>query len=384
MEMGIGGLAVPCRSGGATNALLDVSERSASGLFAYALLWVTVSAVSGAYQQSPFWVSLIGGTLFAIAALRTLVRARLPRLVKLHQRRAYLTFVVLTLVNALVWGGATAYCVGHESLQVMLTPVLLATCGIATAATAVYAIDSVLLYLYPSCLIAPSVPFLIFGYAPDHIMYGSLALILLAYVMLAGRSAHNDYWGRESHKVQLDERARELERISTTDGLTQLHNRMYFDSRFEQAWKQSFRLGKSMSVMLLDLDHFRRINDRYGHAFGDLLLQAVARVLDSAVDRSGNLIARYGGEEFIILLGNTANEGAEVVAEHLLAAIRSIKLEFGGEYVPISASIGVSSTKPISADRGYRLINDADRALYKAKQDGRDRLVVSTSAIGAH
>jgi diguanylate cyclase (GGDEF)-like protein len=218
-------------------------------------------------------------------------------------------------------------------------------------------------------------------HTPGHFLYAALAIIFTLYIVRASRVVHTDYWNALGNRKLLEDRASELEVLSVTDALTQLRNRLYFDAQFELEWKRAFRQRSALTIVLLDLDHFKRINDGYGHAFGDLCLQEASKVLAAEVSRSGDVLARYGGEEFIVLLSNTADNGAAVVAERLLQAVRSIEVKFGGERVPVTCSIGVASGIPVTADRGFRLINEADKALYQAKQSGRDRIVFASPAM---
>jgi diguanylate cyclase (GGDEF)-like protein len=212
-------------------------------------------------------------------------------------------------------------------------------------------------------------------------LFAVLTTIFAAYIARSSRVVHTDYWNALGNRRLLEERALELERISVTDALTQLRNRLFFDAQFELEWKRAFRQRTALTVVLLDLDHFKQINDTYGHAFGDLCLREVAKVLGAEVSRSGDVLARYGGEEFIVLLSNTADNGAAVVAERLLQAVRTVDVRFGGVAVPVTCSIGVASGIPVAADRGFRLINEADKALYRAKQSGRDRIVFASPSM---
>lgn len=362
-------------------ALLDTSKRAASGIFVYLVLWVAISLVSGLYGLFPGWVTVNSALLLVNALARTWLHRHLPDLVERRFRLAHNLFVALTLANALQWGLLTAVGIVDDSMQATEIPMLLASCGIAAGGTTALAINPIILYLFPTAILLPAGVALLVDRTPEHTLIAVLAGIFTLYIARSSRVVHTDYWNALGNRRLLEERARELERISVTDALTQLRNRLFFDAQFELEWKRAFRQRSALTVLLLDLDHFKQINDSYGHAFGDLCLQEVARVLSHEVSRSGDVLARYGGEEFIIMLSNTADDGAAVVAERLLQAVRDLNVRFGGERVPVTCSIGVASGIPVAADRGFRLINEADKALYRAKQAGRDRIMVASASM---
>lgn len=173
----------------------------------------------------------------------------------------------------------------------------------------------------------------------------------------------------------------ELERQSITDPLTGLFNRRYFEYQLAQELERARRRGDPLALLLLDLDHFKRINDRYGHAAGDEVLRAVAGILRGALRRL-DVCARWGGEEFAAIMPNTPPEGVAVVCQRLLRtvrnhqALRSIPLDGAAraaETVRFTASVGVAVHRPPGAAQLGDLFRRADLALYRAKRQGRDR-----------
>jgi diguanylate cyclase (GGDEF)-like protein len=175
------------------------------------------------------------------------------------------------------------------------------------------------------------------------------------------------------------ERVKELEKLLDRDYLTGLYNRRFFMDRFleETAW--SVRYKEHLSLMMLDIDHFKKINDTYGHGCGDEILKQIANALLSVL-RTEDIVARYGGEEFIILLSNTDNNGAAIAAEKLRLAVqnRDFLCEHGDIHLNVTISIGVTTYDGNVEMPPDRLIGQADNALYTAKQSGRNRVVVSS------
>jgi diguanylate cyclase (GGDEF)-like protein/PAS domain S-box-containing protein len=168
----------------------------------------------------------------------------------------------------------------------------------------------------------------------------------------------------------------ELDRLATLDGLTQVANRRRFDSYLMQEWQRLARTLQPLSLILCDVDYFKRYNDHYGHQAGDLCLQMIAQAMDKVAKRPADLVARYGGEEFAILLSQTDRAGAEQVAEALQWAIQSLALPHDTSQVSqyVTMSVGIATMLPLQHQLPDELIKRADQALYLAKEQGRDRI----------
>lgn len=166
---------------------------------------------------------------------------------------------------------------------------------------------------------------------------------------------------------------RKIESLAITDGLTKLHNRRYFQERINEEWARASRYKQVFTVIIMDIDHFKKFNDTYGHAAGDKVLKRVAKVLRGAL-RNVDVLARYGGEEFIVLLPQTPTDKGFEVAERICRAIRGTPVELGHNLpiVNVTLSLGVASY-PKDAETPEELIELADKALYKAKESGRNR-----------
>jgi diguanylate cyclase (GGDEF)-like protein len=164
----------------------------------------------------------------------------------------------------------------------------------------------------------------------------------------------------------------EARRMSLTDTLTGQYNRRYFEMQFRQTLATAVRFNRSFSVLMLDLDHFKRVNDTFGHPVGDAALVEFARRCRSVL-REVDTFARYGGEEFICLLSETDRDGAVVTAEKIREAVRASSMHVEDATFDLTVSIGLASY-PEHGDSFAALVDAADRALYQAKQEGRDRV----------
>jgi diguanylate cyclase (GGDEF)-like protein len=166
--------------------------------------------------------------------------------------------------------------------------------------------------------------------------------------------------------------------VARIDPLTLLPNRAELDRGLETLLRQAQQDGLPACVMFVDLDHFKSINDRFGHGVGDICLTAMGRILRHHV-RASDLIARYGGEEFVLALEGAGRERAATVAEALRAAVQEQGRELEGYCVELTASIGVSDYR--AGDRPADLLARADAALYRAKHEGRNRVVLDFAQV---
>ncbi len=162
----------------------------------------------------------------------------------------------------------------------------------------------------------------------------------------------------------------ENQRLAVSDGLTGLYNVRYLHRRLDESYENHRRYGRTFSVVMVDLDHFKQINDNHGHGAGDGVIQQVARLLLEQV-RTGDVVARYGGDEFALLLPETAAEGAIVLAERLRQAVRQTRFAEGSTRLRLSSSIGVAEVSERCGD-GMAVLAEADAGLYAAKAAGRN------------
>lgn len=245
--------------------------------------------------------------------------------------------------------------------------------------------------------------------SPFRILFYLMAIPVLGYVYVYEQAEerkkylHNLEGLVHERTIELNKRSEELKvalnaitsenetlsEQSLTDALTGLNNRRFFDSSLNAEWARAKRDLTSLSILMIDLDFFKSINDNYGHSAGDQWLQAVANVLKTCLRRPTDIVTRYAGDEFMILLPNTDQAGAQGVAEQIQKRVRKCEVELDGTGISLSGtvSIGIASAYPHlenNADEQTNqqaLVKQADAALYQAKNDGRNKTMTNMKAF---
>lgn len=177
--------------------------------------------------------------------------------------------------------------------------------------------------------------------------------------------------------TELADKNKLLEQQNTRDALTGIRNRAYFDQKLSADIKRSRRERSTLALLMIDIDHFKAINDNHGHLVGDLVIKEVASCLQQELKRSTDHLCRYGGEEFAIILPNTNKDGARLLAEQIRYGLENQRFQYEELELSISVSIGcyasVAEINSVSND----YIQAADSALYQAKNEGRNKVVCS-------
>jgi diguanylate cyclase (GGDEF)-like protein len=172
---------------------------------------------------------------------------------------------------------------------------------------------------------------------------------------------------------ELFEANKRLELLSITDGLTQLFNHRHFQDELARAFEESARYMRPLSLAIIDIDFFKRVNDTYGHAIGDEVLKCVSKIFHESV-RATDLVARYGGEEFAVMMPETELDDAITFAEKIRSLVESTTAQTQAGPLKVTVSIGLSAVPHTSTHSAKELVIHADKALYRAKKNGRNRI----------
>ncbi len=185
---------------------------------------------------------------------------------------------------------------------------------------------------------------------------------------------------RMHNHLALKRKSDQLARLARTDGLTGVANRRHFDEGFAGEWARARRHGRALSLILVDVDHFKRFNDHYGHGEGDRCLKRVADALEGCIRRPGDLLARFGGEEFVALLPDTESGAALAIAERMREAVCAMAIAHAENTAcrHVTISVGVATHRPGPDCLPEQLLKAADDRLYRAKGGGRNQVVAAS------
>ncbi|MFC3094839.1 GGDEF domain-containing protein [Alteromonas sediminis] len=363
-------------------ALFDLTMRAKAGIFIYLAVWVVFVVGFDFWANSPMFVMVNSGLILFMFVARLIHLAYVKRANKYTTDFLYQLLIGFILLSASHWGVMSAFILIEFKDSNAYQFILIVLAALAMGGASALSISNTVRYFYPLALYAPA--FFVFFIERDPLstIYGICMLLSYAYVIAASKYSRDNYWSAIRNHLIAEERASELEKLSTTDQLTQLKNRMYFDAEFEQEWSRSFRLKSPMSVIMLDFDHFKSLNDTYGHLFGDEVLRQASSLISNELKRPTDCIARYGGEEFVALLPNTDASGARTLGERLRKAVESMALTHQGKPVTVTCSVGGASAVPSHDIEKTDVIKQADSALYEAKKMGRNRYVAFDELAG--
>jgi diguanylate cyclase len=356
----------------------DAYERSRIGGLFFVAVWILMCVTAGRNGLREW---LIGAGFLALAGARLIVGALLHRAPAPNGGHLAATLAIM-IATMLAWGSATAFALGSPDFVEATTAILFATSAFTTA----------YVHSYPMRLL-PAFAGLFAGYAPPFVALlasdhrGTLAIAIgiaihFAYLLLAARRSHFEYHRSIDLEHELRAQRDAFSRRSRTDPLTGLANRGEFAERLADAVAEARAHGTPQSLLIIDLDHFKAINDGRGHAAGDACLVAIAARLRQAFDGASMLPARLGGEEFGVLMTGSDLAVARARAELFRAELAAAPVICGDAAVAVTASIGVGHFEPEhhpDADALYRAV---DAALYRAKHEGRNRVVAITAHDG--
>lgn len=309
---------------------------------------------------------------------------------KRNPKTWYRIFVFSVICVSLSWGLGSLYLISKVNLPhqmfIVITIVMIMGGGLPMLSNRMSS-----LVPFQLCNSVPSVIWLITN-AQEPLHYvAALFLTLFAAAMLVdGFSLTHQLWDSlrlrfvneqlanslKDSNGRLKSLNKELTRISSTDALTHVANRRYFDERLEQEWKRVVREEHQIAVIMVDVDHFKQYNDTFGHQQGDICLEQVAICIRDTLRRPADMVARYGGEEFIVLLPNTTSEGAVRVAEMIRENVLALEIPHpvSETHELVTVSVGVGFVHATEKSQRRELIAAADQALYQSKDNGRNQV----------
>jgi len=343
----------------------DTRQRVTLGGLFYLAGWIVVGGFASVYARHALLGGVIASAFLVLAALRVMIRVPAAGAPADEQQVWLDRQWMVVLATAALWGAVLTWALLDPAFLPARPAALLCSIAYATAYAHNFSMrrDRALLGIVLIYLPAPA----LLALDPQATATAVTMAVYFIYVLSILFRSHGEY----EHRLDMDEALRrqrdQYEQLSRTDPLTGLANRRHFGVVLEQLSTQSLRAQSPLTLLVLDIDHFKRINDEHGHDAGDACLVRFAERMDLVFRMPGVHLARLGGEEFAVLLPGTGAAGAMIVAERIVQDVR------GGLWLkrPVTASVGAAAVLP--GDDPNRLVARADAALYAAKRAGRDR-----------
>ena len=280
-------------------------------------------------------------------------------------------FIVSNVFQALMWTLASVLAVIYAPQPFELVTFVMIIGIITAAVLSMSSIYKAYLVFFFSMII-PQIAIMLYYGEDQHIALVILSLIYIPSTIILSKTLYYSRLSRIEVNESLAQSVEEYHRLSITDTLTGLYNRRYFFEISQNMISVALREEKEISLLMIDIDYFKKVNDEYGHQVGDSILESFAEGTELLM-RESDIFARVGGEEFSILLSDTSNHGARVIAEKIRYAIERKIFSYDGISINITISIGISSLSKefINIEELYK---EADKQLYKAKESGRNRV----------
>jgi len=348
----------------------DLIARSTLGGLIVLLLWSCVAWLihnRSADSETTRWLLYCSMVFILSVGLRLyLVYIASKNITNTRICRLYLTIGLS--VGCLSWGIMAACSYLETPLFVHQDLILFSTVGLAAGGAVSFCASRFYTYIYVLCMMLPTL--LVEFFIVEEMIVEKVVIVVVYIFGLLGVTVNSsrEYMLARVSNLQLIE-------MSNTDGLTRVRNRRHFDLQLAEELKRAQRMQGSITLLMIDLDNFKRVNDEHGHLVGDECLIAVAACLKKSVLRISDTVARYGGEEFTIILVNTDEAAGIAIAEAIRQSVERIHIVDGANKVPLTISIGIS--RCIASNEkcdAIGLLAAADTALYKAKEAGRNRI----------
>jgi diguanylate cyclase (GGDEF)-like protein len=280
-------------------------------------------------------------------------------------------FSISIIISAFIWTSATIlgviFAPSPYEFSSLIMIVGIITAGVLSLASIFY-----IYVLYFFLMILPQIAIMFFYATPTHISIATYLLISIPIIMLLSKTVFTNHLHTISINESLGDSVNELYKLSITDSLTATYNRHYFFQEAHNFILAAQRENKPISLLMIDIDHFKDINDTYGHQAGDIILSELSREIKNLI-RKSDIFARVGGEEFILLLNNTSLDGAKIIAEKIRMAIETKHFIYEDTSIAVTISIGSSSLNRDN-DTLDSLYQRADIQLYNAKELGRNKV----------
>lgn len=355
---------------------LHLASRAIWGISSYVLLWSVLLASALLKVHDPVvlqWLYQATAFIVTVAFFRLYLTHK-AREHALSRRLCCFYLHAGVIISAASWGLVASEALTIQALEEFRPIVIGATAGTMVGGAFTLAASR---SLWVALLVSTGLPLILTVNSLAMIDATAFNLLFLACFVVCGCVAaqfYSSYHELAVSRLMLEVKAKELAAMVDQDGLTAVFNRRYFDQSLGKELNRASRGNSAISLLLIDLDHFKRVNDTYGHTVGDTVLKEVSSHLMQIFHREIDIVSRYGGEEFAVLLPHTHQQYAHTLAESVRKRIGQLVIQTQKGTVKVSASIGGYSVCPTASTTPEGVVDKADKALYLAKGQGRDRV----------
>ncbi len=354
----------------------DVAKRAFTGAYIYLILWIAITVPNSFHNSDPakWWFYTL--LLITLATTRIILINRFDRIYT-HSARLWKRLIYTHVwTSGAVWGLLCAFTLVLPEYQPLTFAFITATAGLTSGGAASVAPDRALAIGLFTAFLTPPILAMMFVSNP---YVSSLLLIFILYwlgMFSITRIQHKEYWLSLKGAFAVTRYAAELEQLNTKDGLTGLKNRTFFDESLATERKRSSRDHIPVTLLLIDIDHFKKVNDTYGHLAGDECLRQISQLLTHMAQRETDIVSRFGGEEFAIILPGISAMQSLVVAEQTRKEVEQLTVTTQDAELNVTVSIGISNITIGANTSNEDIIDSADTALYAAKKNGRNQVQI--------
>ncbi len=364
--------------------LQDLKNRSVLGSLFYFPLFLTIVGPDGFYDRHARYCLLFGILIVAVCLVRIIYVTVVSKWVKKYSPLwENILFFITVGATGLSWGAFFAWVMILRGEYAAKMLILVCSAGIAAGGALAFVPSLTLAISYVLTVLAPTST-LMFIYHTNQYLAVLILIYYSAFIAYITREGNQEYRQAFINEQLLIKKTEELSLLARVDALTGLFNRRYFDENINREWKKTSRIRMPLIVLIGDIDHFKKINDQYGHLAGDQFLKLTAGLFKTVFRRETDMVARFGGEEFIVLLTDSEPELAFALAEKMRKRLSEMQIVWNGVSISATLSLGMACAVPGMSETREDLISRADKALYRAKEQGRNQTVVASPESPAH
>lgn len=345
----------------------DLELRAIKASYTYVLAWVIIAGSLGFYETDPraFWAWSIALLLTGIS--RTVLAHFSVRMRPTFRGLWFGIFVFNALAPGLAFGLLLSLSLTHAHYEPLFEYLLLAVFAFVSGGAINFAPNKMVLLLFLAMLIVPPTIASIF-YSETRSLVGVLLIIYGAFMFAQTSRLNREY-------IQMIEQQEQLEKLNNQDVLTGISNRRYFEAALQKGWKVHMRAESQIGLLVIDIDHFKLVNDTHGHAAGDAVIKNIAQTIAHSCQRDTDEVARIGGEEFAVLVGFASEKSIKGLSEKIRSRVAEKSVTFEDKTLDVTISVGASLISPKTHIDKNELFRIADKNLYKAKESGRNQVV---------